>query len=262
MHMINSIGCSLHVNVSGPENAIPVLMINSLGSDLRLWDGVVAQLSTTHRVFRYDKPGHGLSQATARPYRIEDLAKHASNVLSHFDVDQAHIVGISIGGQTAMALTKAYPEKVISLVLSNTAAKIGTGEMWQERIAAIEKNGLKEFSGNTLERWFPQNWRRANPDTVEAYRNMICRTDLDGYLGCCDALASADFTQFCTSITKPTLMIGGSGDGSTPPDVVKATAALITGAEYFEFPDCGHLPCVDRPELYAEKLREFWNRLD
>ncbi|KRW95234.1 3-oxoadipate enol-lactonase [Paracoccus sp. MKU1] len=257
MHMIQSEGLRLHVRADGPEQAPALLLLNSLGTDLRMWDAVAADLARDFRVIRFDKPGHGLSESAPRPFGMEMLARHALAVLDIFDVRCADILGLSIGGQIAMALAEAAPERVGRLVLSNTAARIGSPEMWTARITALEAGGLAAMADDILERWFPAAWRAAHPAQLAGWRAMLSRCDLQSYLGCCEALAAADQTRTCRDLATQVLTIAGGADLATPPEVVAATAALIEGAETALIENAGHLPCVDAPAQYLALLRSF-----
>jgi 3-oxoadipate enol-lactonase len=254
MQMIRSNGICLHVREDGAADAPALLMINSLGTDLRMWDPIVHDLKRDFRVLRYDKPGHGLSETAPRPYRIEMLAAHALAVLDAFDVEKADVVGLSIGGQIALALALDHPGRVKRLVLSNTAARIGSAEMWGERIAALERDGILPMADAVLARWFSSNWRTAHPDTLAGWRSMLSRIDLIGYLGCCDALSVTDLTARCHELQLPVHLIAGGEDGATPPEIVQATADLIANAGLTCLEDAGHLPCVEDPATYLAVL--------
>ncbi|MBB3931812.1 3-oxoadipate enol-lactonase [Kaistia hirudinis] len=257
MLMVRSQGICLHVKVDGPAGAPAVLLLNSLGTELRMWDGIADGLAGAFRVIRFDKPGHGLSETAERPYSIPQLAAHAIAVLDAVDVARAHVVGLSIGGQIAMALAEAHPGRVDRLVLSNTAARIGSPQMWSDRIGALERGGIASIADPILERWFSARWRREHPEELAGWRAMLTRCDLAGYLGCCEALAGADLSAACHAMRHAVLVIAGSEDGATPPALVQGTAALIQHAGYVCLEGAGHLPCIEQPEAYIRLLREF-----
>ena len=141
------------------------------------------------------------------------------------------------------------------MVISNTAAKIGTTEMWNDRIATIRAGGIEALADTIMERWFSKEFR-ATPE-LELWRNMLVRTPVDGYSGCSAAIAGTDFYTTTASLTLPTLAIAGSEDGSTPPDLVRETAELIKGSRFELIRGAGHLPCVEKPEEYAGHLTNF-----
>ncbi len=261
MKMILSGDVWLHARSDGPQEAPAVLLLNSLGTDLRIWDALASGLTAAgRRVIRFDKPGHGLSESRPRPCAMQGLAQDAFAVLDGFGIEKAHVVGLSIGGQIALAMAAARPERLASLVLSNSAPKIGSPEMWRARIAAIEAGGLESLADGVMERWFSPAYRAAEPGLLAAWRSMFLRCGPEGYLGCCEALAASDLTAAAAALRLPVHVIGGSEDGATPPDLVREAAARIPGAGFTLIEGAGHLPCVENPEAVSRLLRAFWER--
>ena len=154
------------------------------------------------------------------------------------------------------ALAARRPDLLSALVLSNTAAAMGTPEAWQARIAAIRAGGIEAIADAVMERWFPPRGFRATPE-LALWRNMLTRTPPEGYIGCCAAIAGADLRATTAGLTLPTLAIAGAEDGASPPDLVADTARLISGARLATLPDTGHLPCVEAPAAYAAILSDF-----
>lgn len=244
----------LHVQIDGPTSGPAVVFANSLGTDLRLWDKVVPMLPPGLRLIRYDKRGHGLSQAGGGQV-FEDHRDDAIAVIEAFAQGPVVFVGLSIGGLIAQAVASTRPDLIRALVLSNTAAKLGTPEMWQARIDAVLAGGLASIADPVMERWFAPAFRAT--DEVSLWRQMLINTSLQGYTSACQALAGADQRQASADLQCPTLVIGGSEDGASPPEVVRATAELIQGAAYHEIPGAGHLPCVEAPKAWAELVIPF-----
>lgn len=228
---------------------------NSLGTDLRLWDPILPHLPQGLRLIRYDKRGHGLSECPPAPYGMGALISDAERLMDHLEVRDAVFVGLSIGGMIAQGLAAKRLDLVRAMVISNTAAKIGTRQMWEDRITAVENGGIAALSDAILERWFSKAFR-ATPE-MALWRNMLERQPADGYIGCSAAISGTDFMTTTAELTLPTLAIAGSEDGSTPPDLVRETADLIKGSEFHLIRGAGHLPCVEKPEEYAEVLTVF-----
>lgn len=247
----------LHYRIDGPQDGPLVVFANSLGTDLRLWDDVIARMPEI-RAIRFDKAGHGLSDLRAETV-IEDYAQDLAALIEAEGKGPAILVGLSIGGQIAQALAADRPDLVRALVLSNTAAKMGNAEGWTARINAIRAGGIESIADAVMERWFAAPFR-AKPD-LAAWRNMMVRSDVAGYIAACGALAQADFTASTALITKPALVIVGSDDGASPPDLVKATADLIQGARFEVIADVGHLPPVEAPDQMVALLRDFMKDL-
>jgi len=258
MQMIELDDVTLHVRIDGDPSGAPVVFANSLGTDLRLWDQVLPLLPQGLKFIRYDKRGHGLSSAPPAPYSMGALVGDAEKLLDHLGVQGCIFVGLSIGGMIAQGLAVKRLDQIRAIVLSNTAARIGTRAMWEGRIAAVTQGGIEALAPAILERWFSDGFR-ATPECL-AWRNMLTRQPVQGYAGCSAAIAGSDFMTTTSGLRLPTLGIAGSEDGSTPPDLVRETCDLIPGAEFHLIRGAGHLPCVENPREYARILSGFLNR--
>ncbi|MTI02576.1 3-oxoadipate enol-lactonase [Roseibium sp. RKSG952] len=245
----------LHYRIDGDPDGAPIVFANSLGTDMRLWDPILPLLPAGLQIIRYDKRGHGLSSQPPAPYSMGALVRDTENLLDHLQVRDCVFVGLSIGGMIAQGLAVKRMDQVRALVLSNTAAKIATPSIWQDRIDAIRTSGIEAIADATMERWFTKTFRET-PE-MELWRNMMVRQPLDGYLGCCSAISGTDFYTPTSGLRLPTLGIAGSDDGSTPPDLVRETTDLIPGSRFELMRKAGHLPCVEQPIRYAEILKEF-----
>ena len=248
-------GLKTHYRDDGDPHGRAVVFANSLGTDLRLWDKVVDRLPKSLRLIRYDMRGHGLTDALDPPYSMGALISDAEALIDHLGVKNCVFVGLSIGGMIAQGLAIKRMDLVRAMALSNTAAKIGTVQTWQARIDTVASGGLDAVADPVMEMWFGKAFRRT-PE-LSAWRAMLTRQPIEGYIGCCAAIAGTDFYTTTASLTLPTLAIAGSEDGSTPPDLVRETAGLIKGAKFHLIKGAGHLPCVDKPEEYAETLTTF-----
>ncbi|NDR59528.1 3-oxoadipate enol-lactonase [Aliiruegeria sabulilitoris] len=255
MHMADLGDISLHWREDGSPSGAPVVFANSLGTDLRIWDDVVARLPESYRVIRYDMRGHGLSDCPPAPYAMGTLVRDAERLLDRLAVKECVFVGLSVGGMVAQGLAAKRLDLVRAMVLSNTAAKIGTRGTWQERIAAVEAGGIEALADGIMEKWFTRAFRETAE--LKLWRNMVTRSPQEGYIGTCHAIAGTDFYTTTAALTLPTLAIACSEDGSTPPDLVRETAELVKGSEFHLFRAAGHIPCVEQPDAYASRLTEF-----
>lgn len=245
----------LHYRVDGDPDGAPIVFANSLGTDMRLWDPVLPLLPAGLRIIRYDKRGHGLSSMPPAPYSMGALITDIEQLCDLLNVRDCMFVGLSIGGMIAQGLAVKRLDIVRSLVLSNTGAKIGTKEMWEQRIAAIKDGGIEPMADTVMERWFAKGFRET-PE-LELWRNMLVRQPEVGYAGCSAAISGTDFYTTTASLRLPALGIAGDEDGSTPPDLVRETIDLIPGSKFHLIRKAGHLPCVEQPERYAEVLTTF-----
>lgn len=245
----------IHYRDDGPKDGPAVVFANSLGTDMRMWEPILPLLPPELRIIRYDKRGHGLSACPPAPYSMGALIKDAESLIDHLRLKDVVFVGLSIGGLIAQGLTVKRPDLFRAVVLSNTAAKIGTQEMWKERIDAVKAGGIASISDAILSRWFSRAFMTTRE--LGLWRRMLEAQPDTGYVGCCAAIAGTDFMTTTAKLTLPLLAIAGSEDGSTPPDLVRETAALVDGSRFELVRGGGHLPHVEEPHQYADLLIGF-----
>jgi 3-oxoadipate enol-lactonase len=255
MALMDLNGARLNVVETGDPKGAPVVFANSLGTSLELWDPLLPHLPDGLRIIRWDMRGHGASEAVAAPYKMGTLGADAEAVMDALEVKDALFVGLSIGGLIAQGLASKRLDLVRSVVLSNTGAKIGTRTMWDERIALAREAGLGPLADGSMERWFSKGF--ATSPEVEPWRQMYMTTSVEGFCGCCGAIAGADFITPTSGLRLPALGIAGSEDGSTPPDVVREMTDLIPGSKFALVRGAGHLPHVEKPQEYAALLTGF-----
>jgi 3-oxoadipate enol-lactonase len=250
-------GVVLHYADLGPAEKPALVFANSLGTDFRIWNQVVARLGERFRILLYDKRGHGLSEVGESPYRIDDHVADLAALLDDLAIEQAVICGLSVGGLIAQGLYASRPDLVSALILCDTAHKIGNGETWSQRIAAIEEGGIAAISEAILERWFSKSLRENDPVQLAGWRAMLTRTPRAGYLGTCAAIRDADFTEAAKQISVPAICIVGEEDGATPPALMRETADLIPGCGYEVIKGAGHLPCIEQPAVLSDIMLKF-----
>lgn len=255
MAFVRANGIVLHHQVIGRPGAPALVFNNSLGSDFRIWQDVAPAFTDRFRVVLYDKRGHGLSDAPPAPYTMDDHTDDLLALLDHLRIESASLVGLSVGGMIAQRAALRAPERVSALVLCCTAAKIGTPELWAERIGAVERGGIEPIAESVLQRWFTPDFHAARRDEVSGWRNMLVRTPSHGYAATCAAIRDADLRRDADKIAAPTLCVAGDQDGSTPPDVVRGTASLIPGARFELIDGCGHIPCVEKPAVLTHLIQ-------
>lgn len=247
----------VHHAQDGSGDTPSLVFVNSLGTDLRVWDTLLPSFTSGFHCLRYDKRGHGLTDGTAGPYAMDLLAADLASFLDARGVGEAVVCGLSIGGMIAQALAAARPDLVRGLVLMDTAHRIGTAAMWNERMAAIRAGGIAGIADAILVRWFSPAFHRDRAIELAGWRNMLTRTPVEGYLGCCAAIRDADLTDAARGISVPTLCLVGDQDGSTPPEVVGELSRLIPGSRLVAIEGAGHLPCVEQPDAVAAAMLAF-----
>lgn len=250
-------GVTLHYQVEGAQNGVPIVLLNSLGSSLCIWDAVSAHLGKFFPLIRYDKRGHGLSDCPPGPYTIRDHAADLHGLLDQLQVETAILVGMSVGGMIALDLAASHPQRIQHLILCDTGAKIGAEQLWQDRIAAVEAGGLAPMAEAVLARWFTTAFSQNEPAQVHGYTNMLLRTPAAGYTATCAALRDADLHAVAPLIQTPTLVLCGEEDLATPPALGRELATLLPNAQFALIPHAAHLPSIEQPVFLAEKILEF-----
>ncbi|MGL5011538.1 MAG: alpha/beta fold hydrolase [Paracoccaceae bacterium] len=245
----------LNLAITGPVDGPPLVLIHALGTNLTLWDSLLPLLPAGLRVLRYDHRGHGQSDVPPPPYAMGALIRDAERVMEHAGMRDAVVLGSSLGGLVAQGLATKRLDLVRGLILSNTAARIGNAAMWQDRIATFRAQGAEGYADSAMERMFGRNFRTVAG--MPRLRAMLTSTAPDGWIGCATAISGADFYATTANLTLPTMVIAGSNDGTTPPDMVRETADLILGASFHLIRGTGHFPFIEQPETYAKLIGDF-----
>lgn len=245
----------LNAVVTGPRDGPPLVLIHALGTNLTLWDELITLLPAGLRVLRYDQRGHGMSDVPVPPYAMGALIRDAERIMDHMDMRDAVVLGLSLGGLVAQGLATKRLDLVRGLILSNTAARIGNPPMWQERIATFRDLGVEVYADSAMARMFGRNFN--DVAGMPRIREMLAGTAPDGWIGCAQAIAGADFYATTAKLTLPAIVIAGSNDGTTPPDMVHETADLMRGATFHLLRGAGHLPFVEQPGPYATLIANF-----
>lgn len=249
-------GATLAVRVDGPADAPPLLLSNSLSSDLSMWDDQLPRWSRRWRVIRYDARGHGDSVADPGPLSIERLADDAVSVLDHVGAAKAHFCGLSMGGMVGMWLLRHAGHRIDRAVLANTSAHMGPPDLWNDRIALARAGGMEATVEPTVQRWFPPAFHAAAPATIERMRSMIRRTQVEGYAGCCVAIRDMDQRTSLGNVHNRTLVIIGSADPATTPAAGRLIEQAIPGAVAIEL-DAAHISSIQQPEAFGAAVEVF-----
>lgn len=259
LHWIERPGARLAWRADGPADRPVLLLGNSLGSDLASWDPVLPQWLPHFRVVRFDARGHGASLVDVpwrdRDYTIELLAGDALAVADAAGAARFHFLGLSVGGMLGMWLARHAPDRLLRLVLSNTAAQL-PADVWAERIAAVRAHGMLALVDTTMQRWFTPAFHAQGDPQIAAARAAFLQVDPDGYCGCAAAIRDMDLRPDLAHIHTPTLVIAGGLDPSTPPALGRAILAGIADAQWLELP-VAHMPQRECPEVYADAVARF-----
>lgn len=246
----------IHYRVDGRGDDPVLLLCNSLGTDLSMWEPQVEPLKSTRRVVRFDLRGHGMSMTPSGDYTLDELGQDAEEVLDALDVTRADVCGESLGGVVALWLAVHRPHRVRRVMLANTAARIGSVEGWMERIAAVRSGGMAAIIDTVLERFFSADFRRRHADVVSRFRVMLEATDERGYAACCAALRDADLREVVARVAAPVLVIAGAEDVATPP-VDSEWLHDNLGDSRLEVLAAAHLSSVERPTEFTDLVHGF-----
>jgi len=236
-----------------------VVLAHAIGCDHRMWDALAERLESRFRVVRFDARGHGRSPAPPRPYSLEELAGDALALVDRLGLGKVHWVGLSMGAMIGMAFALAYPDRLARLVLANTTSSYGPEGrgMWQARAKAVEQGGLKAIEPMVMGRYFSDEFRSSHPEEVAVVSKRFLETPVEGYLGCCDAIAELDFSRDLGRIHHRTLVIAGELDAGTPPAMSQAIADRIPGARMAIIPGAAHLSAAEKPGEFAALVESF-----
>lgn len=257
MNFLTANGIRLAYQIDGPEDAPVLVLVNSLGTNLYMWEPQIAQFSRALRVVRYDVRGHGASEAPLGAYTIEQLGRDLLGLLDALQIERAHICGLSLGGMMALWLAANAPERVARAVLANTAARIGTAENWTTRIALVSAGGMSAVGEMVLARFLSERFRRQHPEVALQMRDVLEATTPQGYIGACAALRDADLHTTLPAIHVPSLIIVGEEDEATPPAQAQDLHSAIKRSELVVLHEAAHLSNVEQPEAFSRAVLAF-----
>jgi 3-oxoadipate enol-lactonase len=249
----------LHHRVDGDPTAPAIVLGPSLGTTLEMWDAQVEALTERWRVVRFDTRGHGGSPVPDGPYDVEGLAGDVLALVDELGIDQFAYCGISLGGAIGQQLALSQPDRIRSLVLCCTGARLAVPEFWQERAARTRAEGTGWLDESTRERWFTADFRAREPQEVDRLLTMLRETPPEGYAACCDALAAFDARDRMADIKASTLVISGETDPATPPELGADLAAGIADASLVVVP-CAHLANVEQADRVTSAIVEHLER--
>ncbi|UCZ92172.1 3-oxoadipate enol-lactonase [Gordonia sp. WA4-43] len=246
----------VHAVVTGRPDGPAVVLSNSLGSTHRMWDSQVAALEERFRVVRYDTRGHGDSPVPPGPYSIDELADDVIALLDRFDIERAHLVGLSLGGMTMMRVAARNRERVDRLALLCTAAYLPPAQGWTDRAALVRADGTSAVAAAVVQRWFTPGYLAANTEARQQFEAMVAATPAEGYAACCEAIAAMDQRSDLSSIIAPTLAIAGAGDPATPPDLLRDIVDAVPNGRLLVVPDSAHLANAQQADTITPALIE------
>ena len=247
----------IYYELGGPADAPVVMLSNSLGTRLEMWDPQVPALAERYRVLRYDSRGHGRSDAPPGPYSIAMLGEDARALLDALGIANVHFCGLSKGGMVGQWLAAHHGDRLLSLTLCATASRMAPAELWNQRIEQSVREGMSSLVDGVTERWFTAGYRATPRPEIEQVRAMILATSPRGYGACCAAIRDMDQSEAVRSIRTPTLIVAGADDPATTIDVMRDLHERIRGSRFVEISQAAHLLNIEQAERFNETLTGF-----
>lgn len=249
----------LNVLVDGPEGAPVITFSNSLMTDTGLWDSQVQDLAQRFRIIRYDQRGHGGSSPGTTAYGLDELADDIVGIWDRLGIRQSHLVGLSMGGMTALGLALRHPDRLISCTMCSMRADAPQAfrDSWNERIDLANTQGMEALADPTVGRWFPADF---TDDAVRSQvKDMVRGTSLEGFLGCVEAIRGLDYLDRAPSLNVPALFLAGGADGVLP-QAMEDLAGRVPDSCYVRFEGAGHLINLERPAEFNRAVADFVDR--
>ena len=243
----------------GPREAPVVVLLHSIATSAELWAAQIPVWSQFARIVAVDLPGHGASAPRARINSIDEYAHALAELLANEAIEDVSIVGLSLGGMIAQAFGLHYPQRVRSLVLSNTSARTPAEmkDVWARRKDDAFTHGMQAQVAPTIERWFTPQFRENAPLHVERVANMIRRTTYEGYAAAIEAIRGLDLLDRLSTLEVPVLVVGGKQDAAVTPQTVESLAQRVPKARTLLLDGAAHLANIEQPIAFTESVGHF-----
>lgn len=253
-------GANIYYRFDGAEDGPVLVLSNSLMSTHRMWYPQMDALTERYRVLRYDTRGHGASEVTPGPYKIQLLAEDVVALLDALDLQKVHFAGLSMGGMIGQYLGANHADRLLSLALCDTASEMPPPEMWNDRIATAEAEGLEGLVDSTLKRWFTEPFLARGTDDLKIVADMIVQTSREGYIACASAVRDMSQTSILSSIAPPTIVIVGREGPACTLEASEIIHAHVAGSELVVIDDASHLSNIEKPQEFTDALLGFLDR--
>ncbi len=256
MPIIEVDGCPLNVEIEGREGAPALMLGNSLGTDLHMWDDQAGEFAKHFRLIRLDRRGHGKSGSGKGPYSFDLFGRDILAILDALDIERVNWCGLSMGGMDGQWLGANAPDRIEKLILANTNYYYPDQTPWADRIRMVHEKGLASFVDANMQRWFTKGFIERAPQEIERMKKAFLASNPEGYAACVAAVRDIDFRASNPRITAPTLVIVGKQDPATPPQNGEEIAKAIPGAKLAAL-DAAHISNVEQPKAFTEAVLNF-----
>ncbi|MDB5567558.1 MAG: pcaD, partial [Tardiphaga sp.] len=235
----------------------PTLMLsNSLGTTMQMWEPQLAAFTKLFRVIRYDRRGHGKSGVPPGPYSMERFGRDVLAILDDLNIDKVHWCGLSMGGMVGQWLGANAPERFDRIILANTSSYYPDPTNWHNRIKAVREGGLASVADAVIGGWLTADFREREPQITANMKAMLIASPVEGYLAACEALSTLDQRALLPKIKSPTLVIAGRQDMSTPLAAGEYIRSQIPGAS-LTILDAAHISNVEQPHAFTDAVVGF-----
>ena len=256
MPMIDADGCLLNVSVEGRDGGPTLMLSNSLGTNLNMWEPQMKALGHVFRVIRYDRRGHGKSTVAPGPYSMERFGRDVLAILDDLNIEKVHWCGLSMGGMVGQWLGANAPERMGKIILSNTACYYADPTNWLNRIKAVKEGGIAAVADAVIAGWLTADFREREPQIAANMKAMLLATPVEGYLACCEALSTLDQRALLPKIKSPTLVIAGRHDMATPIAAGELIRSNSPGAS-LTILDAAHISNVEQSHAFTDTVVGF-----
>jgi 3-oxoadipate enol-lactonase len=256
MPMIDADGCLLNVSVEGRDGGPTLMLSNSLGCTLQMWEPQMKALTQVFRVIRYDRRGHGKSGVPPGPYSMERFGRDALAILDDLNIEKVHWCGLSMGGMVGQWLGANAPERLSKIILANTACYYADPANWLSRIKAVKQGGIAAVADTVIATWLTADFRERQPQITATMKAMLIASPVAGYLACCEALSTLDQRELLPRIKSLTLVIAGRYDMATPIAAGELIRSRIPGAS-LTILDAAHISNVEQPDAFTDAVVGF-----
>jgi 3-oxoadipate enol-lactonase len=255
---IGSVDINYTVEGQGPW----VVLSHSLACDQSMWEPQMPALTEHYSVLRFDTRGHGGSSSPLGPYTLDELADDVHGLLEFLGIERMHWIGLSLGGMIGQTYALKHPEKFASMVLADTTSRrpANAADMWGERIRTAQSQGMEALIESTLARWFTEPFRQKNPDVMLKIGAVIRSTPVNGFSGCCEAIAKIDVLDRLKEIDFPVLVMVGEHDHGTPPAMALQIHDNLLHSQYLLIPDAAHIANIEQSSVFNAAILDFLGR--
>jgi 3-oxoadipate enol-lactonase len=257
---IKANGIDINYEIGGKEGAPWLTFITGIANDLSMWDGQIPAMAEHFRILRYDLRGHGGSEATAGDYSFPLLIGDLLAMWDALGIEKSSLVGLGLGGAIAIGVGVHHSDRLDKLAPCCCRAVMTPdfAAMWPKFVETVKRHGMEGMVEPTVQRWFTDAFKAANPEVLDSVRNMIRRTNPLGYYGCIAAFLTLDFSADLGQIRVPTLFVSGADDQlGGPPELMAGLAAVVPGARHVSVPHAAHITNIQNPRGFNAVISEF-----